>query len=84
MVSYTRLAKIDERRRMQEKRKKEKGHEQLLHILLISPPSLFFPPSNASNQPIEQFCNVAMMNVTHTTIFSLRRSDTPTSQNQPI
>jgi len=75
----TSLTKIYERRRMlREREKKEKGHEQLLHFLY--PPS----SSSASNQPTNRSCSVAMANVTHTTIFRLRRSDTPTSQNQSI
>jgi len=40
--------------------------------------------SSASNQSTDRSCSVAMTNVTHTTIFRLRRSDTPTSQNQSI
>jgi hypothetical protein len=59
--------------------KKEKGHEQLLHILFYSS-----SPPRASNQPTNRFCSVAMTNVTHTTIFRLHRSGTPTPQNQSI
>jgi len=65
------------------KREKRKRTRTIVTYSPHPPLALFFP-SSASNQPIEQFCNVAMMNVTHTTIFSIRRSDTPTSQNQPI
>jgi hypothetical protein len=75
----TSLSKIDERIRMLRAREKKKKDTNNCCIF-----SLLSSSSNASNQPTDRSCSVAMTNVTHTTIFRLCRSDIPTSQNRSI
>ncbi len=60
----------------EEKKRRKRTRTIVTHFLYPS------PSPSASNQPTNRSCCVAMTNITHTTIFRLHRSDTPTSQNQ--